>query len=52
MGTRIKKLKKIRIHREGTSELIYSAIAILVVLSAISTVTQKNWLLRLPMVRL
>ena len=28
MGERIKKLKKIRIHREGTSELIYSAIAI------------------------
>ena len=35
MGTRIKKLKKIRIHREGTSELIYSAIAILVVCSAL-----------------
>ena len=29
MGNRIKKLKKIRIHREGTSELFYSAIAIL-----------------------
>ena len=28
---RIKKLKKIRIHREGTSELLYSAIAIFVV---------------------
>ena len=28
---RIKKLKKIRIHREGTTELLYSAIAILVV---------------------
>ena len=28
MGTRIKKLKKIRIHREGTSELLYCAIAI------------------------
>lgn len=28
MGERIKKLKKIRIHREGTSELIYSAILI------------------------
>ena len=28
MGERIKKLKKIRIHREGTSELLYSAIAV------------------------
>lgn len=28
---KIKKLKKIRIHREGTSELLYSAIAIFVV---------------------
>ena len=31
MGARIKKLKKIRIHREGTSELIYAAIIILAV---------------------
>ena len=31
MGERIKKLKKIRIHREGTSELFYSAIAILAI---------------------
>ena len=31
MGERIKKLKKIRIHREGTSELLYSAIIILAV---------------------
>ena len=31
MGERIKKLKKIRIHREGTSELFYSAIAIFVI---------------------
>ena len=31
MGERIKKLKKIRIHREGTSELLYSAIAILAI---------------------
>ncbi len=30
MGERIKKLKKIRIHREGTSELIYSAIFVFV----------------------
>ena len=29
MGERIKKLKKIRIHREGTSELLYSAIFII-----------------------
>ena len=29
MGDRIKKLKKIRIHREGTTELFYGAIAII-----------------------
>ena len=27
MGKRIKKLKKIRIHREGTNELLYSMFA-------------------------
>ena len=31
MGERIKKLKKIRIHREGTHELIYSAILIFII---------------------
>ena len=31
MGERIKKLKKIRIHREGTSELLYSAIAVVAI---------------------
>ena len=31
MVSRIKKLKKIRIHREGTNELLYSLIAIVVV---------------------
>ena len=31
MGERIKKLKKIRIHREGTSELLYSAILVVVI---------------------
>jgi phosphatidylserine decarboxylase len=31
MGERIKKLKKIRIHREGTSELLYGAIIIIAV---------------------
>ena len=31
MGERIKKLKKIRIHREGTSELLYSAILIVAI---------------------
>lgn len=31
MGQRIKKLKKIRIHREGTSTLIYSLLALVVV---------------------
>ena len=35
MGNRIKKLKKIRIHREGTSELLYSAIIIFVICSAL-----------------
>ena len=32
---KIKKLKKIRIHREGTTELLYSAILIVVVCSAL-----------------
>ena len=31
MGERIKKLKKIRIHREGTTELLYSAILIFII---------------------
>ena len=31
MGERIKKLKKIRIHREGTTELLYSAILIIII---------------------
>ena len=31
MGERIKKLKKIRIHREGTTELFYSAILIFII---------------------
>ena len=31
MGERIKKLKKIRIHREGTSELLYSAILVVAI---------------------
>ena len=31
MGKRIKKLKKIRIHREGTNELLYSLFAIVAV---------------------
>jgi len=31
MGERIKKLKKIRIHREGTSELCYSAVILLLI---------------------
>ena len=31
MGERIKKLKKIRIHREGTSELTYAALIVLAV---------------------
>jgi phosphatidylserine decarboxylase len=35
MGERIKKLKKIRIHREGTSELLYSAILIFAVCSGL-----------------
>ena len=35
MVNRIKKLKKIRIHREGTNELLYSLIAIIVVATAL-----------------
>ena len=35
MGERIKKLKKIRIHREGTSELLYSAIGIAAIIVAL-----------------
>ncbi len=31
MGERIKKLKKIRIHREGTSELIYGALIVIAI---------------------
>ena len=31
MGKRIKKLKKIRLHREGTNTLLYGAIAIVLV---------------------
>ena len=31
MGEKIKKLKKIRIHREGTSELLYSAILVVAI---------------------
>ena len=31
MGQRIKKLKKIRIHREGTDELLYSLFAIVAI---------------------
>ncbi len=34
MGARIKKLKKIRIHREGTSELIYGAIFVFAIVLA------------------
>lgn len=31
MGKRIKKLKKIRIHREGTDTLVYSAMALIAI---------------------
>jgi|SRR5574344_810035 phosphatidylserine decarboxylase len=31
MGERIKKLKKIRIHREGTTELLYSALLVIAI---------------------
>ena len=31
MGEKIKKLKKIRIHREGTHELTWSALAIAII---------------------
>jgi phosphatidylserine decarboxylase len=35
MGERIKKLKKIRIHREGTTELFYSAVLIAAIATAL-----------------
>lgn len=31
MGQKIKKLKKIRLHREGTDQLIYDIIAIIAI---------------------
>ena len=31
MGKRIKKLKKIRIHHEGTNTLLFSAIALIII---------------------
>ena len=31
MGQRIKKLKKIRLHREGTDQLVYGMIAIVAI---------------------
>ena len=31
MGQKIKKLKKIRLHREGTDQLIYGIIAIIAI---------------------
>ena len=31
MGERIKKLKKIRIHREGTDELLYTLFALIAI---------------------
>ena len=44
MGERIKKLKKIRIHREGTDELLYS----LFIIIAIGVVLWRSFDTTLP----
>ena len=43
MGARIKKLKKIRIHREGTSELFLSALAIIVITLGLHYLLGNIW---------
>lgn len=44
MGKKIKKLKKIRIHREGTDQLVYGLIAII----AIATILWKTFDTTIP----
>lgn len=42
MGKRIKKLKKIRLHREGTDQLVYGMIAIVAIAAILwSTIDNK-----------
>lgn len=42
MGQRIKKLKKIRLHREGTDQLVYGMIAIVAIAAILwSTIDNK-----------
>jgi phosphatidylserine decarboxylase len=43
MGARIKKLKKIRIHREGTSELFLSALAIIAITLGLHYLVGNIW---------
>ncbi len=43
MGKRIKKIKKIRIHREGTNTLVYSLIAIAIVAVVLWTCIDSKW---------
>ena len=43
MGARIKKLKKIRIHREGTSELFLSALAIIAITLGLHYLLGNIW---------
>ena len=43
MGERIKKLKKIRIHREGTNELLLSALAIIAITFALHYLFDNIW---------
>ena len=46
MGERIKKLKKIRIHREGTEELLYSMFAVI----AIAVVLWRSFNTAIPFI--
>ena len=43
MGARIKKLKKIRIHREGTNELFLSALAIIAITLGLHCLVGSIW---------
>ena len=43
MGARIKKLKKIRIHREGTNELFLSALAIIAITLGLHYLVGSIW---------
>ena len=43
VGNKIRKLKKIRIHREGTDTLIYSLIALVVITAALWYGFDTKW---------